>query len=134
MAMVCGGLRGRDIEASRNEDFTGLYKKHFEVTSELQPRPNRLRKDVLRVDEILYPDGNAVAGEVEELLVFAMEARRRVREHILRIDDTFKRHEFIYRPLNAEVLLLFRLQKRSISDLCRTRVKLPEQLPRSPAE
>ena len=28
-----------------------------------------------------------------------MEARRRVREHILRIDDTFKRHDFIYRSV-----------------------------------
>ena len=30
-----------------------------------------------------------------------MEARRRVREHILRIDDTFKRHDFVYRALEG---------------------------------
>jgi hypothetical protein len=30
-----------------------------------------------------------------------MEARRRVREHILRIDDTFKRHDFVYRSLKG---------------------------------
>ena len=47
-----------------------------------------------------YPDGNATAQEIEELLSFAMEARRRVREHILRIDDTFKRHDFVYRALS----------------------------------
>jgi ATP-dependent Lon protease len=28
-----------------------------------------------------------------------MECRRRVREHILRIDDTFKRHDFVFRSL-----------------------------------
>ena len=33
------------------------------------------------------------------LLVLAMESRRRVREHLLRIDDTFKRHNFTYRPV-----------------------------------
>ena len=36
---------------------------------------------------------------MEELLALAMESHRRVREHILRIDDTFKRHDFIYRLL-----------------------------------
>ena len=33
------------------------------------------------------------------MLSFSMEGRRRVREHILRIDDTFKRNDFKYRPL-----------------------------------
>jgi ATP-dependent Lon protease len=51
--------------------------------------------------KILYPDGKATAAEIEELLSFAMEARRRVREHILRIDDTFKANDFSYGPLNG---------------------------------
>jgi ATP-dependent Lon protease len=86
----------------RNEDFTGLYKQHFEITSELSTRDQTgFEKTFSGLMKILYPDGNASAGEMEELLVFAMEARRRVREHILRIDDTFKRHDFVYRPLNG---------------------------------
>src|ERR1035438_1569437 len=86
----------------RNEDFTGLYKKHFEITSELSTRDQTgFEKTFSGLMKILYPDGKAVADEIEELLVFAMEARRRVREHILRIDDTFKRHDFVYRPLNG---------------------------------
>lgn len=47
--------------------------------------------------KILHPHGNATADEIEELLAFAMECRRRVREHILRIDDTFKPHDFAFR-------------------------------------
>jgi ATP-dependent Lon protease len=46
--------------------------------------------------KILYPHGGATPEEIEELLAFSMEVRRRVREHILRIDDTFKRHDFVY--------------------------------------
>jgi ATP-dependent Lon protease len=34
-----------------------------------------------------------------------MEARRRVREHILRIDDTFKRNDFCYRPLAGDAIV-----------------------------
>lgn len=86
----------------RTEDFTGAYKKHFEITSEVSTRDQTgFEKTFSGLMKILFPDGNATATEVEELLSFAMEARRRVREHILRIDDTFKRHDFIYRSLSG---------------------------------
>ena len=84
----------------RTEDFTGAYKKHFEITSEVSTRDQTgFEKTFSGLMKILYPDGNATSREIEELLSFAMEARRRVREHILRIDDTFKRHDFVYRPV-----------------------------------
>jgi len=84
----------------RTEDFTGTYKKHFEVTSEVSTRDQTgFEKTFSGLMKILHPNGNATSKEMEELLSFAMEARRRVREHILRIDDTFDRHDFIYRPL-----------------------------------
>jgi ATP-dependent Lon protease len=84
----------------RTEDFTGAYKKYFEVTSEVSTRDQTgFEKTFSGLMKILYPDGNATSREIEELLSFAMEARRRVREHILRIDDTFKRHDFVYRPV-----------------------------------
>lgn len=84
----------------RTEDFTGLYKKHFEITSEVSTRDQTgFEKTFSGLMKIIHPDGNATPDEIEELLSFSMEARRRVREHILRIDDTFNRHDFIYRTL-----------------------------------
>lgn len=88
----------------RTEDFTGAYKQHFELVSEVSTRDQTgFEKTFSGLMKILYPDGKATAAEMEELLAFSMEARRRVREHILRIDDTFKRHEFAYRPLAGGV-------------------------------
>ena len=85
----------------RTEDFTGAYKQHFEITSEVSTRDQTgFEKTFSGLMKILYPDGKATP-KVEELLAFAMEARRRVREHILRIDDTFKRHDFMYKQLTA---------------------------------
>ena len=49
--------------------------------------------------KIIYPHGEATPEEMRELLHFSMECRRRVREHILRIDSTFSRNDFAYRPL-----------------------------------
>ncbi len=86
----------------RTEDFTGAYKKHFEITSEVSTRDQTgFEKTFSGLMKILFPDGNASPREMEELLAFSMEARRRVREHILRIDDTFKRHDFIYKPISG---------------------------------
>ncbi len=85
------------FKQQRNEDYTGGYKPHFELVSELSTRDQTgIEKTFSGLMKILHPHGRATPAEIEELLAFAMEARRRVREHLLRIDDTFKRHEFIY--------------------------------------
>lgn len=84
----------------RSEDFTGAYKKYFEVASEVSTRDQTgFEKTFSGLMKLLFPAGNATQAEVEEMLSFSMEGRRRVREHILRIDDTFKRNDFKYRPL-----------------------------------
>lgn len=114
----------------RNEDFTGAYRQHFEITSELSTRDQTgFEKTFSGMMKILYPDGNASAGEMEELLVFAMEARRRVREHIVRIDDTFARHEFVYRPLNGGSPITVKTPEEiQYPTFAEPRAKSPEQV------
>ena len=81
----------------RADDFTGVYKAHFEITSEVSTRDQTgFEKTFSGLMKLLHPHGGATDDEIEELLAFSMECRRRVREHILRIDDTFKPHDFIY--------------------------------------
>jgi ATP-dependent Lon protease len=90
------------LKHMRTEDFTGGYKSHFEITSEVSTRDQTsFEKTFSGLMKILYPDGNATPPELEELLSFSMEARRRVREHIIRIDSTFARHDFAYRPVSG---------------------------------
>lgn len=90
------------LKHQRTEDFTGAYKQHFEIVSEVSTRDQTgFEKTFSGLMKILYPDGRATPEEVRELLSFSMEARRRVREHLLRIDDTFSRNDFIFRPLDG---------------------------------
>ncbi|MDO9558601.1 MAG: BREX system Lon protease-like protein BrxL [Syntrophales bacterium] len=90
----------------RNEDFTGNYKAHMEIASELSTRDETgIEKTFSGLMKLIYPDGNCNEAECEEMLRFAMEERRRVREHILRIDDTFAPHDFIYRRISDGKLL-----------------------------
>jgi ATP-dependent Lon protease len=84
----------------RTEDYTGLYKPHFEISSEVSTRDQTgFEKTFSGLMKIIHPNGKATAEEIGELLEFAMECRRRVREQILRIDDTFKANDFAYKPL-----------------------------------
>lgn len=86
----------------RTEDFTGAYKKHFELASEVSTRDQTgFEKTFSGLMKILYPDGQVTHDESAELLSFAMEGRRRVREHILRIDDTFTQHNFAFRSVST---------------------------------
>lgn len=93
----------------RTEDYTGLYKQHFEIHSEVSTRDQTgFEKTFSGLMKIVHPNGKATPEEIEELLAFAMECRRRVREQILRIDDTFKANDFVYRNLQSgsEVMVL----------------------------
>ncbi len=86
------------LKHQRTEDFTSAYKAELEIDSEISTRDQTgVEKTFSGMMKILYPHGVATLEEKEELLGFAMECRRRVREHILRIDDTFKAHDFSYR-------------------------------------
>jgi len=46
--------------------------------------------------KVLFPHGECTKGETEELLSFAIEGRRRVKEQILKIDETFAPVTFTY--------------------------------------
>jgi ATP-dependent Lon protease len=84
----------------RREDFTSGYKEHFDIASEVSIRDQTgFEKTFSGLMKIIHPHGEATPDEIRELLQFSMECRRRVREHILRIDDTFKRHDFVFRSL-----------------------------------
>ena len=86
------------LKRMRSEDFTGAYQETLEITSEVSTRDQTgFEKTFSGLMKIIFPHGEATVEEMEELLAFSMESRRRVREHILRIDDTFARHDFIYK-------------------------------------
>ena len=86
----------------RTEDYTGLYKAHFEISSEVSTRDQTgFEKTFSGLMKIIHPNGKAKPEEIAELLEFAMECRRRVREQILRIDDTFKANDFAYQPVSG---------------------------------
>lgn len=89
----------------RDKNLSESYKKYFEIASEVSTRDQTgFEKTFSGLMKILHPGGNATPEEIEELLSFAMESRRRVREHLVRIDETFKAHDFVYRNKSSGAL------------------------------
>lgn len=86
----------------RTEDYTGAYKQDYEVTSEVSTRDQTgFEKTFSGMMKVLFPNGKASSEEIRELLSLGMEMRRRVREHIVRIDETFVKHAFSFAQLGG---------------------------------
>jgi ATP-dependent Lon protease len=81
----------------RSQDFSHAYCDHFELNSEITTRDrDGVQKTFSGLMKVLYPHGECTKGEIEELLSFAIEGRRRVKEQILKIDETFAPVTFTY--------------------------------------
>jgi len=53
--------------------------------------------------KILFPDGEASQDEIEMMLRFAIEGRKRVKDQLLRLDPTYSRVSFEYQPLAEKI-------------------------------
>lgn len=83
----------------RNHDFSNHYRSQFELSSDIS---NRDRDGILKtfsgLMKILYPHEMASPDEIEEILRFSMEGRKRVKDQLMRIDSTYEKVRFAYTP------------------------------------
>jgi len=81
----------------RNYDYSHLYTQHFSLMSDISTRDREgINKTFSGLIKILFPDGEASKDEIEEILQFAIEGRKRIKDQLLRIDDTFTMVRFGY--------------------------------------
>ena len=89
LAEVLRHLRGQDLGTA--------YQQFFEINSDITTRDrDGVQKTFSGLVKILYPHGKFEKSEVEELLAISLEGRRRVKEQILKIDETFAPVDFSY--------------------------------------
>ena len=81
----------------RNQDLSDQYKEHFTVSSDISTRDrDAINKTFSGLMKILFPHGGASAEEIEEILTFSMEGRKRVKDQLFRIDTTYAAVNFSY--------------------------------------
>lgn len=71
------------LRALRKHNFTEILDKHFLLGSHLNTRDQKaVRKTVSGLMKIIYPHGEITKEELAELVEFAIEGRRRVKEQL----------------------------------------------------
>ena len=78
------------LHALRNTDWTNQLDKYAKFDGSLSERDHlAIRKTFSGMMKLLYPDGNMTDEEAYELVDFAAEGRKRVKDQLYRIDETF---------------------------------------------
>ena len=90
------------LKSMRNQDYSDRYVQHFTLSSDISTRDrDGIHKTFSGLMKILYPHGEATHEEIEEILRFSIEGRKRVKDQILRIDSTMPRVKFGYLDKNG---------------------------------
>lgn len=81
----------------RAEDFSHRSDRYFTVPVQTHIRDRAaITKTMSGLLKLIFPNGGETEAEVEELLRFAIECRKRVKDQLLRIDSTFETANFYY--------------------------------------
>jgi ATP-dependent Lon protease len=81
----------------RAHDFSDSYAPDFTLSDEISTRDRTaIGKTFSGLMKLIHPHRQATADEIEELLRFAIEGRKRVKDQILRIDHTMDAVRFGY--------------------------------------
>lgn len=86
----------------RNHDYSQYYSDHFKLFDEISTRDRTsIQKTFSGMMKILYPHLEATRDEIEQLLRFAIEGRKRVKDQLMRIDPTYAEVRFGYQAPNG---------------------------------
>ena len=75
--------------AMRKYDFTSDFMKYYEFNKAFNTRDDKaVTKTFSGLVKLIYPDENMTKEEVEELLIYAIECRRRVKEQLKKMSPS----------------------------------------------
>lgn len=91
------------LRSLRNDDYSNRYKEHFTLSNEISTRDrDAINKTFSGLMKILYPHDEATVEEIEAILKFAIEGRKRVKDQLMRIDSTYADTKFYYEDNDGE--------------------------------
>lgn len=91
------------LHSMRNTDLTGLMKNYAQFDGSLSERDHlAIRKTFSGMVKLLYPDQNFTEEEAFELIEFAAECRKRVKDQLYVIDETFTAEPAKFEYINVK--------------------------------
>lgn len=87
----------------RNYDWTDKLKEYALFDGSLSERDHlAIRKTFSGMLKLLYPDGNVTNEEAYELVDFAAESRKRVKDQLYTVDETFKAEPAVFKYIRLK--------------------------------
>lgn len=87
----------------RNDDRTAILKDYAKFDGSLSERDHlAIRKTFSGMMKLLYPDGSMTDQEAYELIDFAAEGRKRVKDQLYVIDETFTTEPASFKYINLK--------------------------------
>src|SRR5690554_4022559 len=78
------------LKELRKEDHNQAYTRFFRLSDVITTRDKTaIEKTFSGLVKVIYPDGNFSMEEARELLEFAIECRKRVKDQLCKMDETF---------------------------------------------
>ena len=89
------------LHALRNNDCTAVLKEYAKFDGSLSERDHlAIRKTFSGMMKLIYPDGKMTDEEAYELVDFAAECRKRVKDQLYVIDETFMAEPAQFKYIN----------------------------------
>lgn len=79
------------LKSLRKEDYSKLYQPYFTLSNTITTRDKTaIEKTFSGLVKIIFPDLKMTKEDVKTILDFAIECRKRVKDQLLKMDETFK--------------------------------------------
>ncbi|MFC3294128.1 BREX system Lon protease-like protein BrxL [Modicisalibacter luteus] len=115
------------LRSMRNYDYSDQYREHFTLSSDISTRDrDGINKTFSGLMKILFPQGGATRDEVEEVLRFAIEGRKRVKDQLQRIDTTYGEVRFSYQDQQGQETLVTTLEEEEYPGYYHQTVSTPK--------
>lgn len=119
------------LKELRKEDRTHEYAKYFELSDSITTRDKTaIIKTFAGLAKIIYPAGDIDESDCKELLDFAIECRKRVKQQLQKMDETFEEVDFGY--INKETGLVTQIETLEILECGKP--KINEEIAKSENE
>lgn len=90
------------LKELRKEDRTHEYTNYFDLSDSITTRDKTsIAKTFAGLAKVIYPHGKMTEDDAKELLDFAIECRKRVKQQLQKMDETFEEVDFSYTVKNT---------------------------------
>jgi len=123
------------LKALRKEDQTKSYQKYFELSPTITTRDKMsIEKTFSGLVKLVYPNGEFNEEEAKVLLDFAIECRKRVKDQLRKMDETFNDDpvKFEYKTRDGKVTQIETLEVMEYGDAKLNILPTAKRIPQEP--